>query len=577
MLPLKSKKRLWASIGSFQIVMLLMCMSPRLHAIAISEQDVDPLVSAAKVAEETVYLDGLNPTLITLRTLAALQNDLKNDIDALNQRLAEATSSIEKQDLLVQIEKLNEDLSATIQNIQEIAAGADIAELRSKNQPEFNFQEELLSLLEPAVKEMKDMTSHVRQKTEQRDRIAYYSSKLPITERAMENIRKLLGETDDENLKKTLSAMLEAWLKQHTFLTSEIQSATLQLEKLEKNEVSLIESSQTYVKSFFQNRGQVLGRAILAALIILLLSRLTYRTMERFIPGYQKAKRPFRIRLIDLTHRVITSLLMVLGPMVVFYIAEDWLLFSVGILILIGLTLTLRHAIPRYWQLAQLFLNVGTVREGERLELNGLPWQVKKINFFTMLSNPTAGLLKRVKIDDLVDMRSRETREQEVWFPCRIGDWVTFDDGCLGKVIGVSEELTELVLLGGAHKTYTTQAFLDNAPTCLSQNFRISQTIGVSYALQAESVSTVCDTLREYALRRFEEESFGKHLLNLAVEFETANTSSLDLAVIADFNGDAAPSFNKLRRFLQRLCVEACTKYDWEIPFTQVTLHQSAG
>jgi len=26
---------------------------------------------------------------------------------------------------------------------------------------------------------------------------------------------------------------------------------------------------------------------------------------------------------------------------------------------------------------------------------------------------------------------------------------------------------------------------------------------------------------------------------------------------------------------MQRWCVEACNEYDWEIPFTQLTLHQA--
>jgi hypothetical protein len=41
------------------------------------------------------------------------------------------------------------------------------------------------------------------------------------------------------------------------------------------------------------------------------------------------------------------------------------------------------------------------------------------------------------------------------------------------------------------------------------------------------------------------------------------NTSSLDLAVITDFHGDAAQRHNRLRRSIQRWCVETRTKYSW--------------
>lgn len=537
-----------------------------------SAQPIDPneeKLSSLKSTDE-------DNALQTLRSLISLKDQLQAEMKLLSARLQESQSDIEKKETQEQTEKLNQDIKATTRNIQEIAAGADISSLRSREQPAFNFQEELFSLLEPAMKEMKDMTSHVRQKTEQRDRKQYYSSKLPTTKRAIASLESLLLKAEDPALKSTLQSMLEAWVKQGTFLNSEIASASYQLEKLERAEVSLTESSQTFFKSFFQKRGLYLGQAILVIFVILLLSRFSHKAMQHNIPGFQKAQRSFRVRLLDLAHKVLFSLFVIIGPMVVFYLAEDWLLFSLGVLVLLGMAITLRHAIPRYWELAQLFLNIGTVREGERIEMNGLPWLVQKINFYTLLQNPKAGLTRRVKIDDLVEIRSRETKDHEAWFPCKTGDWLLFDDESLAKVIGISEEFTELVLRGGAHKTYKTSDFLDCAPKCLSQNFRVKETIGVSYALQAESVSSICDELHDHVMKRLADEGYIKYLMNLSVEFELANASSLDLVVIADYKGDLAHAHNRLRRSTQRWCVEACTEHGWEIPFMQVTLHQPA-
>jgi len=45
--------------------------------------------------------------------------------------------------------------------------------------------------------------------------------------------------------------------------------------------------------------------------------------------------------------------------------------------------------------------------------------------------------------------------------------------------------------------------------------------------------------------------------------------------VIADFDGVLADLYGRLSRAMQRWCVEACTEYGWEIPFTQLTLHQA--
>jgi small-conductance mechanosensitive channel len=237
----------------------------------------------------------------------------------------------------------------------------------------------------------------------------------------------------------------------------------------------------------------------------------------------------------------------------------------------------LRQALPRYWQQIQLFLNVGSVREGERIFVDGLPWLVKQINIFSILENPVAQISQRVRIDELVDLKSRPVRKEEPWFPCVRGDWVLLSDGMRGKVIGISLELVQLIERGGAHRTYQTLDFLALSPLNLTTNFRVKETIGITYNLQQESVTSIPDILKAHVEKRISDEGYADKLLNLRVEFERANTSSLDLVVIADFDGALADLYNRLRRAIQRWCVEACSANNWEIPFTQLTLHQAQG
>ncbi len=532
------------------------------------------VLSQAKNSEVSVPDTASLDTLTTLDSLVRLQAELKVDIKKLGKQLEAAQTVAEKKDIQAQLDKLEADLEATTRNLKEIAAGADIATLRTAKDTKFNLQEEIFSLLRPALKEMKDMTSHVRQKSDLKDKIAYYQEKLPVAEQAVANLTHLLNENEGEPLEKFLQGILADWQKQLTVLQSELRSAELQLDKLERSEESLAEASQTYLKSFFQKRGLYLIGAILAVAGVLLLSRLSYWVMVKLIPGYRAEHRSFRIRLLDLMHRIITVLLAILGPMVVFYVVEDWVLFSLGILLLLGVGLTLRQAIPRYWQQVQLFLNVGTVREGERLELDGLPWRVRRINIFSMLENPAAALSKRVRIDDLVDLSSRPAKPEETWFPCKRDDWVLLSDGMRGKVTAISPELVQLVERGGAHRTYKTADFLALSPLNLSTNFRLKESIGITYDLQQQSVTTIPDILKSHIEKRIADEGYADRLLNLRVEFERANTSSLDIVVIADFDGTLADLYNRLRRSIQRWCVEACTENDWTIPFTQLTLHQ---
>jgi hypothetical protein len=537
-----------------------------------------PLVAAGSdnATAETAVPHQQQVTLDTLNSLITLQLQMKQDIAALTKALEAAGTASERKAIQAQLDELEADLVATTRNLKEIAAGADIAGLRAVEEKKFSLQEELFALLKPALNEMKDMTSHVRVKSELRDKIADYREKLPIAEHAVANLLGLLETAESKPLRDYLQALLAEWQKQLTFIQSELQSAEFQLNKIEESEASLAEASQSYLKSFFQKRGLYLTIALLVVAGVLLASRLTYRAMLRLVPGYRAEHRSFRLRLLDLVHRVLTALLVILGPMVVFYVAEDWVLFSLGILLLLGIALTLRTALPRYWKQMQLFLNVGSVREGERIELDGLPWLVRRINFYSDLENPAADIRQRVPIDDLVGLKSRPFKRDDPWFPCLRGDWVLLGDGMRGKVTGISQELVQLVARGGAHRTYQTADFLSLSPLNLSRNFRLKETIGISYNLQRESVSSIPGLLHAHIEQRAADEGYGDGLLNLRVEFERANTSSLDLMVIADFDGSLGDLYSRLGRSLQRWCVEACNEHGWEIPFTQLVLHQAS-
>ena len=105
----------------------------------------------------------LQETINTLHSLIKLQAELKGDIQNLLQQLADAETVSEKNEIQAQLDKLEEDLQTTTRNLRGIGAGADIASLRAVEEVPFNLQKELFALIEPALKEMKDMTSHVRQ------------------------------------------------------------------------------------------------------------------------------------------------------------------------------------------------------------------------------------------------------------------------------------------------------------------------------------------------------------------------------------------------------------------------------
>ena len=190
------------------------------------------LPAYAPAQEESVVVSAadlqLQETINTLHSLIKLQAELKRDISDLGKQLAAAETVSEKNEIQTQLDKLVVDLQTTTRNLREIGAGADIASLRATEEPEFSLQQEFFALLKPALKELKDMTSHVRQKSELKDKIASYREKLPVAELAVNNIAGLIASNEDESLERYLEGMLMEWRKQLTVIESELQSAELE-------------------------------------------------------------------------------------------------------------------------------------------------------------------------------------------------------------------------------------------------------------------------------------------------------------------------------------------------------------
>ena len=224
-----------------------------------------------------------------------------------------------------------------------------------------------------------------------------------------------------------------------------------------------------------------------------------------------------------------------------------------------------------------MLLNLSTVREGERVIYNGLPWQVKALNLYTKLHNPALkGGLIRLPVRELSGLQSRPFHKDEPWFPTREEDLVILADGAIGKVILQTPEQVVLDTLGGCHKTYPTLAFLQQNPINYSiNNFGVFATFGLDYAHQAQITRDIPQTLERILAEELAKEEYGKDIITLLVQFKEAGSSSLDILVFTSFPGKwAITSYFAIGRTIQRIIVDACTTHGWGIPFPQITVHQ---
>ena len=512
-----------------------------------------------------------------LGSIIALKQNLEQRIAEKKQDITASSSETQKENLAAELARLDKMLASASQDFERIATGVDIGLFTEQKEAPFNWKDELVSLIEPGITELKRLTQKAREKTQLKEELSYYQERKPVVRQANENLMDLISRTKEKTLKQHLEKLVPEWQGVENQILSKLEITKMQLSELESEEQSLIESSQASIKNFFKNRGLFLFIALVSCIGIVLLIRFAYLSVVKYIPGYTAQYRPFHLRALDLLFRVMTFLAALLVVILVFYLFEDWVLLSLAIIFLMGLGWAAKHTLPRFWDQSRLMLNIGAVREGERVVYEGVPWLVKRINMYSLFENPDLGQSLRLPIAALMDLTSRPFQRHEPWFPCRKNDWVILSDETRGCVTSLSHEMVELVLRGGAKKVYQTPDFLGMTPMNLSVNFRLKIGFGISYNLQAQATKEVLDILEAHIRNQLEAEAYAESLLNLRVEFAAAGSSSLDLVVIADFDGKMAPLYNRISRAIQRWCTDACSRNNWEIPFPQLTVHKPAA
>ncbi|MBU1060188.1 MAG: mechanosensitive ion channel [Proteobacteria bacterium] len=555
------------------IILIVSCLIVHffsLHAWAESSTQLSTSNEGQAVAKQA------NDAVEMLSSLLELQENLKEQIQLSETKLENSKSEAEKTALQEEIAQLDRQLSETTSDFERIATGVESALFTEKKPVLFSWKDELTSLLEPAIKELKRFTLRARQKTDLKDKIVELRLLELSAGQAVEHLQSVLEETSDPRVQKKVLALQPEWLNIKERLKNKLELTERELKQLKEQDISLVEGTSNSLRTFFKNRGLYLIIAVFVFIAILLTCRVLYRILVALFCRFskQKEQRSVKIRLLYIIFQVLSIVLAVVGLFFVLYLAEDWFLLSMAIIFFLGLVWTIRQGLPRLWQQGRLMLNIGAVRENERIILHGVPWKVASINVFCRLVNPSLGVDLRLPIEELVGLVSRPYNHDEPWFPCKRGDWVVVNSGTRARVVSLSHEQVEVVERGGRRVTYPTQTFLEACPANLSRNFRIRVPFGISYGLQKDATSKIPAILKDYMESRMVEEEYTSSCLNLQVEFFQANSSSLDLIIIADFEGRMADISKKIERDIQKWCVDCCTQNNWEIPFPQLTIHQ---
>ncbi|MCU0795129.1 MAG: hypothetical protein MUF31_04255 [Akkermansiaceae bacterium] len=517
------------------------------------------------------------------KTLAAIESQLpvllqeETALKKLREDLKKALTAEEKSDLEQAITDRRARIRDIRDNIRLLASG--IPEDAWNQQPGTprTLNEEIQDVLSPAIEQLREATAGPREMSELREEIARWENRLKLADEAANRLATLPeDEATSSEIAGHLRSVRELWEERRTEATGELQALRTRLDERISRSRGLVETVSDSFHNFWRGRGFNLILALAAFLAVLLVGRRIHHFARSHNPIQKRHHQTVIVRLLDLLAGLLIALCATSAALLVLYVRADWLLLSLATILVVAILVSLRNSVIPYTEQIRTILNLGPVRHGERIIIDGLPWQVDTLGFYCVFSNPAIPDTRlRLPIREVISLRSRPAPPKESWFPCAVDDWVVLKSGVYGKVIRITPEFVVMLHLGGSRQTFPVAEFLALTPENLSKGFRVSSMFGIDYSHQAIATTTVPDLLTQGIQAAMLEIIDRDHLKNIKVEFAAAASSSLDFIVMADFTGDVASQRNVLQRAIQRACVDLSLRHGWRIPFPQLTLHQA--
>lgn len=523
-------------------------------------------------AEVNKILDKISALENILTSIPDMESELeikRNNLLTLN------LTDEQKTHLSDSIEQLDIQLKELENNFGIIASGIDESnffEVAVKD-PEVNINKELREIFYPAVKEFRKVTTRPMEIEALRSQLSKHEEQVIQIEEAIDKLTLLKNYSDDELLSDHLDTEIKKLKDHDDEIKNKAEAVSLALEEKLDQTSGFFSMVGNVFKSFFV----VHGKNLLFSLLVLFGSLFLFRTLHTLIRRIIKPARSknwhLALRLFDLTYFVITISASFMFFVMVLYSGADWLLLGISIFLFIGVLWVGKNFIPLILGQIKLLLDLGPVREGERVIYNNLPWEIESLNFYSTLRNDEMDVATIVlPLKDLLEMRSRPSHENEHWFPSSTGDWLMMSDGTYGQVINQSPELIVLEVDRGSIKTYTLESYLQSNPQNFSRNnFSVIEVIGIDYKYR-HRISSICSELKELLDKDIVSHQYNNWIVETRIELAAMNSSSLDLRYFVKFKGDAAAEYPDLKPFVQQAALDGLNKLNLDIPYPHLTI-----
>lgn len=496
---------------------------------------------------------------------------------------------IERRDLGNQIAAANEQDRADLRRIASVLT-ADITQLRttletiatgsvdrklfedSTSQEKRDWREDVSLIAQPVLDSLKEITEKPRRIKELNELIERKNNEIAVSATALTHLSQTSPSNDAQSLHGSLLNLTNKWQKRQDDAKNHIQVAQIQLKGLQGDQ-PISKTIYAALINFAKGRGLTILMAIAAAWLVWISVRLLLKTYQHtLVDKHQKDSRT-RYRLAKYSVQALTFTLILIAVFIVFYERHDVLLLGLLILLIVGFVLNAKQLLPRYVKEARLLLNLGAMREGERIIYNELPYRVESINMYTIFKNPELDGALRIPLAELTKISSRPI-DADSWFPTSKGDVVSMNDGTLLVVLSQNPDTVELKKRGGELWSVPTAQFYSMPMTNLSRlgTFGVDSTFGVDYNHQHISANEIPDKFKHSVSASIKSSDLGHALKEVRVELAEAGNSSINYWIFVTLDSAVAFSYFRVERIIQSACIEACSVNEWSIPFPHISL-----
>ena len=552
------------------------------------------IFSSVSIAE-SVFLGPIDDT--STRTL--LENNQKqieqagynNSLSRVAYKLSKISKKIEEKKEVIRLHKLGktsifdpEEIAKVNKSIKEeqnvleqlnraflkLSVGSsDLSEFddnRIKEPVEVGLQE----VLEPLTKKLMKFTEKPRKIEKLLSDISSVEERIELLTNTISRLKSFKSLSSKVQLK--VNSQIEYYRQKELLLFHQLDILESQLEKVQHAKQKSLGDFTNTVKDFIKVHGVTVVYALLIFLGIYILLSLLKQVIALFFTNKKLSQNQiFTKRLLNILLTLMSIVVATGGALAIIYSRSDWLIFAIALFIIFLLLWSLKNYLPKLVNEFRFMLNIGMVREGEIVQLEGISYQVKKIGFFVILENPLlSNSTIRLPHSKLETLHSREAFQKEVLFPTEVGDYIFMED-LYAKIIFQSPSIVTVQKIGGSRITFKSSEFVGLKSENISRDgFAISITISFGYKHQQIITTSILSNINRVIKKAVAQEDFYRYLKNIKVEFKEAKIESLDLVLSSFWDAKAANIYNEINRTIRRILVDMANSNGWTLPYPQL-------